>query len=620
MEKPDYVKNFQRPEGTSLKKIGNHWYLYDKPTSTIDPETGKRKTVAGVYLGKVGPDGLVPPGRRAARRGKGSGDAAPRPAAGQTVHNVDLLPWYRWTWDDVEDEKDKQYRTDFEYVLKNEPEWLEAGPCVLVWSRTGALRRALKKHFAGDWKQIFAFAYMRLVHGHDFVRQKENYRASLLPAMFPGLEGDFPFLKYTDELSEFGRMREEIAAFMREQMTGAANADKDERDAGLDSDSRLNSVRWLVCESRDLSIDFNDPDYDAEEMNRNPSYNYDYDPAEGKSRQLVFPRVLYAFDMKFPGCPKFYKARTLLPLGLHDLDEFLEESGLSAKDCVFFLDGASLAGVEPAALEEKGLRVVRFLAQGTHFDKDEFPTLTDNDEVFRASPLYWHKPQRIAAMREKFEDGWRMSSIFDIDWYRASVGGILDIEEFNLGPRRLEVEMELERRARGEGKWTDEQIKQEQDELASRCRREIAREPDIGIMEVQSNLLDWSRRDLYGVCLRFANVNFRMRHLAQNMKEYAWGVTNEYAEEGWFLVDHVTLLMQWAVLPRSLRPHFEALNLSVHGVFHELLRCLDIKTRTGRPDPEKSSEYEESMLSRVLDFSMRNVDMAAFLAECRAEL
>lgn len=52
MEKPDCVKNFQPPEGTSLRKIGNNWYLYGKPSSVVDPETGKRKTVAGPILAR----------------------------------------------------------------------------------------------------------------------------------------------------------------------------------------------------------------------------------------------------------------------------------------------------------------------------------------------------------------------------------------------------------------------------------------------------------------------------------------------------------------------------------------------------------------------------------------
>lgn len=52
MEKPDYVKHFQPLEGTSLRKIGNNWYLYGKPSSVVDPETGKRKTVAGPILAR----------------------------------------------------------------------------------------------------------------------------------------------------------------------------------------------------------------------------------------------------------------------------------------------------------------------------------------------------------------------------------------------------------------------------------------------------------------------------------------------------------------------------------------------------------------------------------------
>ncbi len=640
MEKPDYVKNVQLPEGTFLKRIGSHWYLYGRQSPIIDPETGRRKTVVGACLGRVEPDGLVPPMHRA---GAGSGeaartnmsgeqdgtgaqssgrDAAPTPAAGQKrrFENCNLMPWYCWTWYDVEDEADKASRMEFErFCVTDEPEWLSAGPCVLVWSRTGALRKALRKHFPWYWKQIFAFALMRLVYGHNFVRQTEYYRTTLLPAMFPGLERHFPYLKYTDVLSELGRMRGEIAAFMREEMAGAASAGKDEKDAGLDGDSRLHSVRWLVCESVHPSIDYNDPDYSAEEYTRHPEDNEDYDPVEGKYRQWVFPRVLHVFDMKFPGCPRFYQARTLLPLGLDDLDAFLEESGLAPKDCVFVLDGSSLAGVEPAALEKKELRVVRVLEPGTSFDKEQFPSLTDNDDVFRARPLYPHEPPKIVAMREKVEDGWRMSSLFDMDWHRVDVNTILFREEFNRDAMRRMIDQELGRRERGEGRWSDDELKEAQDNLASCCRRQLAESTGDGIMEIASNLHDWTKRDLYRICLRFAKTAVLMAQLAAKMKECAWGVCDKRSEEGWSFVDHVTLLMEWAVLPWELRPLVEALDLSACDVFFRLRKSTNIQTRTGRIAPDNLRCWENSLLSRVLDFSARDMNIADFLAECRSE-
>ncbi len=56
-ERPDYVKNFQKPKNTEIKYINGHWYLYEK-YGVYDPISKKMRKKSGQIIGKVTPGGL----------------------------------------------------------------------------------------------------------------------------------------------------------------------------------------------------------------------------------------------------------------------------------------------------------------------------------------------------------------------------------------------------------------------------------------------------------------------------------------------------------------------------------------------------------------------------------
>ena len=59
MEKPDFIKNFDRPKNSEIKKINNHWYLYER-INIYDYETKRSKKKSGKLLGKITVNGFVP--------------------------------------------------------------------------------------------------------------------------------------------------------------------------------------------------------------------------------------------------------------------------------------------------------------------------------------------------------------------------------------------------------------------------------------------------------------------------------------------------------------------------------------------------------------------------------
>ncbi len=59
--KPIWIEQFSRPAGTEIKRIGNHWYLYER-LSVYDKERKRKKS--GRCLGAFTESGLCP-GKRA---------------------------------------------------------------------------------------------------------------------------------------------------------------------------------------------------------------------------------------------------------------------------------------------------------------------------------------------------------------------------------------------------------------------------------------------------------------------------------------------------------------------------------------------------------------------------
>ena len=110
-EKPDFVKNFDRPRGTEIKCISGHWYLYER-LSVYDPVAKKKRKKSGKILGTITPGGLVPSRRQS--------------------------PLARVDPADIENR--------------------ELGATALLYLLTGWMRKRLGEEFPDCWKEIYALA------------------------------------------------------------------------------------------------------------------------------------------------------------------------------------------------------------------------------------------------------------------------------------------------------------------------------------------------------------------------------------------------------------------------------------------------------------------------------
>ena len=167
-EKPDWVRDFDRPKGTEIKRIRGNWYLYER-SWRYDPKIRRSRKVSGRYLGKITPGGLVPSAGRARR--------AEEPAVSDVV---------------------------------------EVGASSLAWSLTGAMRERLAHHLPARWREVYALAVVRAVrepalrrsaaHLEDSALAEALGRPSLTPASVSSL------------LRDLGRNRSATCSYMRESL------------------------------------------------------------------------------------------------------------------------------------------------------------------------------------------------------------------------------------------------------------------------------------------------------------------------------------------------------------------------------------------------------------------
>ena len=162
-EKPDYVKNFDRPKNTEIKYINGHWYLYER-SSRYDPKTKKMHKVSGQMLGSVTEDGFKPKRQRVDNK---------------TFENIEVV---------------------------------ELGASGYLWSKNRELMKRLMKYFPDYWKELFTIAVLRIVDGPRFKRLEESYEISCLSTLIPDVK--LGKNDITEILHSLGKRRKEMISFM----------------------------------------------------------------------------------------------------------------------------------------------------------------------------------------------------------------------------------------------------------------------------------------------------------------------------------------------------------------------------------------------------------------------
>ena len=162
---PDWVLKYWT-EGTLVMRRRDHYYLY-RVSSKWNPEKKRSQMKTGEYLGRITPDGLIEP-------------------------------------------KTKRVMKLYSQIAVK-----EYGASFLVNHISGDMIRSLKKHFP-QWKEIFIFSMMRLIHVSPLKNVEFHYSTSYLSETVPDAHVSTESL--SDLLRDIGMDRKSVTEFMKDFM------------------------------------------------------------------------------------------------------------------------------------------------------------------------------------------------------------------------------------------------------------------------------------------------------------------------------------------------------------------------------------------------------------------
>ena len=164
-EKPAFIKAFIKPQGTEIKHINGHWYLYQRLTK-YDPETKRSHKVSGPLLGTITEEGFI----------------AKKP-------KVDVSAG---------------------------AETLEYGAVQYFYSRSDRMRDELESAFPSLWEKIYAIAILRTIYGPRLKRIEMEYEDSILSVLYPHLALSKGSI--TQLLRDIGHERDAMRRFLHAVM------------------------------------------------------------------------------------------------------------------------------------------------------------------------------------------------------------------------------------------------------------------------------------------------------------------------------------------------------------------------------------------------------------------
>ena len=169
MSYPEWVLKHKR-KGTEIRKLSNHYYLY-KVSSKWDPAKGRAKKITEEYLGKITPDGIIPPKHK--------------------LSNQNILP----------------------------PSVKEYGACQLFFMISERIRQKLEEVFPDEYEMIIAISFLRAVNRCPFKRIEHHYVHSYLSEYIPDLK--LSAKSISSFLRQLGQQRQQMVEFMNHFTSGA---------------------------------------------------------------------------------------------------------------------------------------------------------------------------------------------------------------------------------------------------------------------------------------------------------------------------------------------------------------------------------------------------------------
>lgn len=436
MAYPDWVEK-QRRKGTNISHKNGNFYLYEA-SSVWDKEKKRAKKITGKYLGKITPDGLVPPKKKI--------------VPVEEVTNSDST---------IVSSVNKK---DLDETLVSVKSY---GAYSIVRELTSDIYNKLEKYFPNSYKSIYTISLLRLIEKCPFKMISHAYSHNYISQELKGLA--LSGSSISNLIRTIGTNRETCVSFMEEFIEG--------------SQYILFDGTNITTKSKELDI--NKIGYNA---HRN------YDP------QI---NLLYAFSTD-KNCPVYYR---ILPGNIREVSSFaMSIAEANLKNTLLIGDKGFGSNKNFELLEEYDLKYIIPLRRNNGlFDKEKLKS--GSIDTFDGHFLY------------------NKRAIFYYSYVKENKNIIVYQD------RELRMREEVDyvtRMASNIENYTEDRLMEKQ--------------YDFGSFVVATNVDD-TPENIYGLYKKRGEIEQNFDFLKNLLEIDSVYVQNNYAVEGWALINHISLMM-----------------------------------------------------------------------------
>ena len=377
---------------------------------------------------------------------------------------------------------------------------VEAGAVLYFWERTASLRERLKEYFPDLWEKLYVAAVLRAIKEPRFRRLQAHYETSLLAHLIPDLS--FDPLSNSSLLQTLGRRRETISRFMRE--------DVNKRDVFILFDGHR-----LITSSKTMEL---------------AELGYD-------SKRRFKPQVnlLYVYTLgNDTSMPVYYKQFLGSTPDISAFSDVLEESGISSCQYTVIADKGFASEEDFNALAEKKLSYVIPIKRGSKLVE---PYLPLTDDCF--SDLFMYNGRAIKSFKIEGNE-FNVFVYLDTQLYANELADAAERTERKNEQNDAKVQKELQRREKGVGKLTEEQM----DLLQPRDMKKVLQDiPEMGTVTLRTNRTDLNSHQVYRTYKQRQSIEQFFKTYGASLDFDASYMRDRISQEAWLFLNHLSATM-----------------------------------------------------------------------------
>lgn len=255
------------------------------------------------------------------------------------------------------------------------------------------------------------------------------------------------------------------------------------------------------------------------------------------SKRRFKPQVnlLYVYTLgNDTSMPVYYKQFLGSTPDISAFSDVLEESGISSCQYTVIADKGFASEEDFNALAEKKLSYVILIKRGSKLVE---PYLPLTDDCF--SDLFWYNGRAIKSFKIE-GNGFNVFVYLDAQLYADELADAAERRERKNEQNDAKVQKELQRREKGVGKLTDEQM----DLLQPKDMKKVVQDiPEMGTVTLRTNRTDLNSHQVYRTYKQRQSIEQFFKTYGASLDFDASYMRDRISQEAWLFLNHLSATM-----------------------------------------------------------------------------